>query len=140
MGSGFVVAVLIGAGIAIQVGVLGRSVTDTNPLAVSFALQISGVLAATAWATSRGVWVDVVSIGRNWWWIPLGVGGWVLVAALGFASSRIGVAPTLAISVAVQLLTALVIDTTTGSGQLGPRPLLGAAMVLGGAVLVSTAA
>jgi len=138
MSSGVVVAVIIGVGIAVQVSVLGRSAGDTSPLATSLALQLSGVAVATVWATSRGTWSEVLAIGRHWWWMPLGVGGWILVAALGFASNKIGVAATLALSVAAQLVTGLLIDSTTGTQRLGVLPALGAALILGGAILIAT--
>lgn len=139
MSSGAVVAVVIGIGIAVQVAVLGRTANDTNPLTVSLALQVSGVAVATVWATSRGAWAEVVAVGRYWWWIPLGAGGWMLVAALGFASNKIGVASTLALSVAAQLLTGLLIDSATGTHHLSATPALGAALIVGGAILVVTA-
>jgi transporter family-2 protein len=138
MSSGSLVAIIVGVGIAAQVAVLGRSTGATNPLAASFALQIAGVVAATAWATQRGAWSEVVSVSHHWWWIPLGVGGWVLVAALGFASSRIGVASTLALSIAAQLVTAVGFDTATGTSQIGLRPVLGVAMMLFGSFMVNS--
>jgi transporter family-2 protein len=137
MGSGFLVAVIVGVGIAVQVAVLGRSASGTSPLASSFALQVAGVAAATAWATHRGAWGEVIGVSSNWWWIPLGVGGWLLVAALGFASSRIGVAPTLALTVAAQLVSAVFIDASTGAGPIESRSVVGVAMVLLGTVLLS---
>lgn len=140
MSSGIVLALAIGVGIAVQVAVLGRTAGDANPLTVSFALQLAGVGVAAAWATSRGTWADVIAVGRYWWWIPLGAGGWILVAALGTASDRIGVASTLALSVAAQLLVALVIDSTAGTAPIGIQSTLGAALILGGVILVSTAA
>jgi transporter family-2 protein len=139
MSSGVVVAVIIGIGIAVQVSVLGRTASDTNPLTVSLALQRSGVAVAAVWATSRGAWADVFAVGRYWWWIPLGAGGWILVAALGFASNKIGVAATLALSVAAQLVAGLLIDSATGTHRLSATPALGAALILGGAILVVAA-
>ena len=139
MSGGIVVAVVVGVGIAIQVAILGRSVSDTNPLVVSLALQLSGVAVAAVWATSRGAWTDVVTVGRYWWWIPLGVVGWALVAALGFAANRIGIAPTLALSVTAQLVAGLLIDSASGTHRLGASAMLGAAMIVTGAVLVVTA-
>lgn len=140
MGSGLVIVVLVGIGIAVQVAVLGRTARETDPLAVAFALQISGVAVAAVWATTKGTWGDVLAIGRYWWWIPLGAGGWVVVAALGFAAERIGVAATVSVSVATQVLTAFAIDSSTGSGHVGARSVLGAALVLGGVIVVGPAA
>jgi uncharacterized membrane protein YdcZ (DUF606 family) len=138
MGGGFFVAVMVGVGVAVQVSVLGRSAGNTNPLAVSLALQISGVLVAAVWASNRGAWPDVLDVSRNWWWIPLGAGGWAVVAALGFASNKIGVAATLGLSLTAQLLAALIIDATRGTGHIGIQTSLGVGLILSGAIMVAT--
>lgn len=140
MNPGFVVAVVVGLGIAVQVAVLGRSARDTDPLAVSLALQIAGVAVAAVWATGRGTWAAVLSIGQQWWCIPLGVAGWIVVAALGYAANRIGVAHTLGLSITAQLVAGLIIDGVTGQGQVRPIATLGAALMVGGATLMLTAA
>ena len=75
-------------------------------------------------------------VGHNWWWIPLGAGGWALVAALGFASNRVGVAATVSLSVAAQLVAGLVIDRTAGSSDLEATTILGAVLILSGATLI----
>lgn len=85
-----------------------RSATDTNPLAVSLALQLAGIGGAAIWATLRSEWHAVLSVVTSWWWIPLGVGGWLVVAALGFAADRVGVATRLAVSIGAQMAAALV--------------------------------
>jgi hypothetical protein len=97
MSSGYIVAGLVGVGIAVQVAIVGRASNTAHPLAVSLALQIAGVAVAGAWATINGTWSDVAIVARLWWWVPLGVGGWIVVAALGFAASRVGVAGVLSI-------------------------------------------
>ena len=84
MSSGFVVAVMVGAGIAVQVAILGRAAGQLSPLAVSLALMVPGLLAATIWATATRSWGDVAVVPGKWWWLILGVGGWLVVAALGF--------------------------------------------------------
>lgn len=136
MNSGIVVAVFVGVGIAVQVAVLGRSADDTDPLAVSLALQIAGVAVAAVWASGRGAWAAVLSIVAQWWWIPLGAAGWVVVAALGFAAARIGVAVTLVVSITAQLLAGVVIDVVAGHLQVRPATALGAALMIGGVTLL----
>ena len=136
MSSGIVVAVLVGLGIAFQVSIVGRVADDTSPLAVSMALQLSGVAVAAVWATGQGSWAEVLAIGRYWWWIPLGVCGWVLVGALGFSSSRIGVASTLALSVTAQLVAGLILDSVRDSNQPNVASVLGVALTLAGVALV----
>jgi transporter family-2 protein len=136
MSSGIVVAVLVGIGIAVQVSILGRSSADTSPLTISLALQLSGVAVAAVWATGRGTWTEVLTIPRHWWWIPLGAGGWALVAALGFAASRIGVASTLALSVTAQLVAGSIADAVSGTGNVSRTSVLGTAMAVAGVTLV----
>ncbi len=139
MSSGYAVAGLVGIGIAVQVAIVGRASNTAHPLAVSLALQIAGVVVAGTWATINGSWSDVATVARQWWWIPLGIGGWIVVAALGFAASRIGVAAVLALSVGAQLIAGLVIDTTTGTNLVGVRSFLGAALVVSGVITMTTA-
>lgn len=123
-----------------QVAVLGRSARDTDPLTASLALQIAGVAVAAVWATSRGAWATVLNVGQLWWCIPLGAAGWIVVAALGFAANRIGVAQTLGLSITAQLVTGLVLDGVSGPGQIRPLVILGAVLVIGGAILMMSAA
>ena len=138
MSSGYAVAVLVGLGIAAQVAIVGRAASTSHPLAVSFALQLAGVAVAGAWATITASWADVLTAARQPWWIPLGVGGWIVVAALGYAANRVGVAAVLALSVGAQLLAGLVIDATMGTSILASRSFLGVLLVVSGAVLVTT--
>jgi uncharacterized membrane protein YdcZ (DUF606 family) len=136
MGSALLVAVAVGVAIAAQVALLGSAAGRMPPLAVSLALQVAGVLAGALWVTTTGSWQVVLAATRFWWWVPLGVLGWLLVAALGFASARIGVTATLGVSVAVQLLVGLAIDVARGRLVLGPRPVIGVLLLAAGVVLV----
>ncbi len=139
MSSGYVVAGLVGIGIAVQVAIVGRAANTAHPLAVSLALQIAGVAVAGGWATINGTWSDVAAVARLWWWIPLGVGGWIVVAALGFAASRVGVAAVLALSVGTQLITGLGIDAAIGTSLVGSRSFLGVVLVVSGVIVMTTA-
>lgn len=96
------------------------------------------VVVAGAWATIKLSWSDVAVVSRQWWWIPLGVGGWIVVAALGFAASRIGVAAALTSSVGAQLIAGLCIDAATGTRLVASRSLVGVALVLSGMILLAT--
>lgn len=138
MSSGFIVAGLVGIGIAVQVAIVGRASVTAHPLAVSLALQIAGVAVAGTWATINGSWPDVATVARLWWWIPLGIGGWIVVAALGFAASRVGVAAVLALSVGAQLIAGLGIDAAIGTSLVGSRSFLGVALVLSGVIVMTT--
>jgi len=139
MSSGYFVAGLVGLGVAIQVAIVGRASNTVHPLAVALALQIAGVAVAAVWATTSGEWPAVATVAHLWWWVPLGVGGWVVVAALGFAASRVGVAAVLAVSVGAQLATGLAIDTVAGTNALGSRSFVGVAFVLSGVLVMTTA-
>jgi uncharacterized membrane protein YdcZ (DUF606 family) len=139
MSSGYVVAGLVGIGIAIQVAIVGRASSSAHPLAISLALQIAGVVVAGVWATFNEAWSDVAGVARLWWWIPLGVGGWIVVAALGFAANRVGVAAVLALSIGAQLIAGLAIDAAVGTNLVGARSVLGVALVLSGVIVMTTA-
>jgi uncharacterized membrane protein YdcZ (DUF606 family) len=136
MGRALLVAVAVGVGVAVQVALLGGAVRRLHPLAISLALQIAGVVAGALWVTAAGAWHDVLSTMRSWWWVPLGVAGWLVVAALGYASGRIGVTVTVGVSVAVQLLVGLGIDVARGHVAVAPRPLIGVLALTAGVVLV----
>jgi transporter family-2 protein len=136
MGSALLVAVAVGVAVAVQVAVLGGVTRRMNPLGVSLALQVAGVVAGALWATAAGGWQVVPSAMRSWWWVPLGVVGWILVAALGYASGRIGVTVTLGVAVAVQLVVGLLFDVVRGQTVFGPRPLVGVLLLVAGVGLV----
>ncbi len=110
MGAGLLVAAATGVFIAVQVSVLGRSAASFDPLVVSFVVQAAGLVTGLVYVTSRGRWPDVAAVAGRWWWIPLGVLGWGLVGALGFAASRAGAAAALAVSIAVQVSAAWILD------------------------------
>jgi transporter family-2 protein len=137
MGSAYAVAALIGGGVAVQVAILGRSTGDYHPLAISAALQLAGFLAGTLWMVSQRAWSDVTSVVALWWRVPLGALGWLLVAALGYASNRIGVATTLALAVASQLLVGLGVDARSGAADRGVRPISGTVLLVVGLILIT---
>ena len=137
MGSALFVAAVIGAAIAVQVGIVGRSAERFNLLAISTLLQLGGLTAGVVWMAVRSGWGEVAAVARVWWWFPLGVVGWLLVAGLGFASARVGVATALAVSVTSQLTVGLAIDTGAGD-RIGVQSLLGLVLLGAGTVLVTT--
>ena len=137
MGSALVVAAGIGCVIALQVSIVGRAATRFNVLAVSLVLQVGGLLAGLTWTSIRSGWAEIAALTKLWWWLPLGVAGWVLVAGLGFASSRVGVAATLSVAVASQLTVGLAIDAGSGS-HLGIRALIGLLLLVSGTALITT--
>lgn len=131
------VALAIGAAIALQAATVGHLSGEVHPLTISLALLLSGVLVASTWATVRHAWPDVLAVTGRWWWLPLGIAGWVIVAALGWTASRLGVAVALAVVVGSQLTVGLVIDGVRGTGTVSWRAVGGVVLVVAGAALLS---
>jgi transporter family-2 protein len=137
MGSAIAVAIVVGVSIAIQVVVIGRVSRGMHPLAVSTALQGSGLLAGLIWVTARQTWSNTVSLVGNWWWLPLGALGWGIVGALGYSSARIGAGTTLAIVVAGQMVTGLILDHLSGETIIGVWQPVGAVLLVVGVTLIT---
>jgi transporter family-2 protein len=134
---GVLVAILVGLAVAVQVRILGASSSQYHPLSISFALQLAGVLAGLAWVTAQGDWRTITSVVVSWWWLPLGVGGWCVVASLGFSSARLGVATVLSVSIAAQLVAGLLLDARTTDRGLSVPSVVGATMVVTGVALIA---
>lgn len=134
---GVLVAILVGFGVAAQVRILGASSSQCHPLSISFALQLAGVLAGLVWITARSDWRTITAVVVSWWWLPLGVGGWVVVAALGFSSARLGVATVLSLSIAAQLVAGLLIDAGSTDRGLSAPSVIGAVLVVTGVALIA---
>lgn len=140
MAVAIVVAVGVGLAVAVQSSILGSASRSLHPLSVSLALQLAGMSIGLLWALHARAWTEVLIVVRQWWWVPLGLVGLVVVAAIGFASARLGVVTTLALIVAAQLLTGLALDVLSGAVELGPRQPLGVALVIGGVIVLSARA
>jgi len=140
MGSAIVIAAVVGVAVAVQVFLVGRASKITHPLAVSVALQVSGVLIGMIWAIYQRATSAVIGVTVQWWWLPLGALGWGIVAALGFSAGRLGASTTLAVVVAAQMLTGLAIDSVVGQVDLGIRQPVGVVLLVGGVLLVATRA
>lgn len=132
------VALCIGAAIALQATVVGRMTETLHPLAVSLSLLVSGLVVASVWASLRQAWPQALTVAVQWWWVPLGAVGWGIVAALGWTVTRLGVATALAVVVGSQLTVAIIVDLVRGSATIGWRNVAGAALVVIGATLLRT--
>lgn len=97
------VALVVGATIALQAAIIGRLSGTVHPLTISLSLLVSGILAGGLWVIRQTAWTDVATVARQWWWLPLGAAGWLIVGALGWTSARLGVAQALAIVIGAQL-------------------------------------
>lgn len=135
MGSALIVAIAVGCVIAIQVGVVGRAGQHYDLLVVSLVLQIGGLAAGFGWIAARSAWAEAIAVARMWWWIPLGAAGWAIVAGLGFASSRLGVAATLSVAITTQLGVGLAID---GGPTVTFRAITGLVLLVFGTVLITS--
>lgn len=131
------VAAAVGLAVAVQASILGGASRSLHPLGISFALQVAGVLVGLAWVIWSRAWSQVVEVATAWWWLPLGAVGLGVVAALGFASARLGALLTLAVVVAAQLGGGLILDLWRGQLVLDWRQPLGAVLVLAGVVLIA---
>lgn len=85
------IALIVGATIALQAATIGRLTIAINPLTISLSLMVSGVVIGGVWASLHSAWTDVATVARLWWWLPLGAAGWLIVGALGWTSERLGV-------------------------------------------------
>ena len=140
MGVAVVVAIGVGIAVASQVAIVGRASRSIHPLTVSLALQASGVLIAIGWAVWSRTWPQITEVAREWWWIPLGVLGWGIVAALGFSAARMGASSTLAIVIASQLIAALLLDRLVGRIEISFQAAAGALVLIFGVLLVTSSA
>lgn len=137
MPSAIVLALVVGSAIAVQVAIVGRASRALHPLVISLGLQAAGLLVGLGWLLWSRTWPQLPQVISQWWWLPLGIVGWVLVAALGFSAARLGTSATLAIVIGAQLVVGLFLDQASGRIELGVPQVLGAVLLVGGTVLVS---
>jgi transporter family-2 protein len=133
-----VIAVLVGIVVSAQVRILGRESDEIPVLAVSFALLAAGLIGGSVWMTLSANWGELGRVAVRWWWLPLGIAGWLIVAALGFAAARIGVASTLAVSVAAQLTAGYVADVQRRAMAFTARPVAALILLMAGTLLLVT--
>lgn len=137
MPSAVIVALVVGSAIAVQVGIVGRASRTLHPLVISLALQAAGLLVGLGWLLWSRTWPQLPQVIGQWWWLPLGIAGWVLVAALGFSAARLGASATLALVIGAQLVVGLGLDQAAGELEIAAPQVLGAVLLVSGAVLIS---
>lgn len=103
------IAVCVGIAVAFQghfMGAMDRTAGTATSVLVTYG--VGGVLAAMIWLAARGPSVT----GRHvpWYGWLAGPLGLVIVGGIGFAAPRLGLARTLVITVAAQMIAALIID------------------------------
>ncbi len=131
-----VVPILAGITIAVQAWLIGGMAESSSPLAISLALMLAGVCVGSAWSLVQHEWGTVGLVVRQWWWVPLGVAGWIIVAVLGWSANRLGVATALGLVVASQLVAGAVIDVLAGEQRNSLSSMAGALLVTAGALLM----
>jgi uncharacterized membrane protein YdcZ (DUF606 family) len=107
---GAVIAVLVGAVIAMQVRLLGRVSADAGPQVVGLLVSSAGVAVALVAVAAVRDWAAVGRIVTRPGWVVAGALGVVAVAGLGAASARAGTVVTVAGSIAGQLVAGAVLD------------------------------
>ena len=132
-----VVALIVVSAIAVQVAIVGRASRALHPLVISLALQVAGLIVGLGWLLWSRTWPQLPQVIGQWWWLPLGIVGWIVVAALGFSAARLGTSATLAIVIGAQLIVGLILDQAAGRLELGAPQVLGATLLVAGAILVS---
>jgi transporter family-2 protein len=136
VGVGIALAVGIGLLIGVQVTLLGRASERFDILAFTLMTQVGGFAVGLAIVLARGLLPQVAVAARSWWWVLLGATGITIITGIGVAASRAGIATTLALMVAAQLLLGLWLDAQRGA-VLG-RAGLGAALLVAGAYLITS--
>lgn len=103
------IAIIAGIAVAIQgqlMGAINRSAGTVTSTFITYG--VGGVLAAVIYFASR---VPANSVRQlPWYSWTAGAFGLIIVAGIGYAAPRIGLARTLVVTVAAQLLAAAIID------------------------------
>ena len=107
---GAVIAVLVGAAIAMQVRLHGRVTADAGPQIVGLLVSSAGVAVALVAVAVVRDWAAVGRVVTRPDWGIAGALGVIAVAGLGAASARAGTVVTVAGSIAGQLVTSAVLD------------------------------
>jgi uncharacterized membrane protein YdcZ (DUF606 family) len=130
-------AVLAGLLIALQAVAIGASTERSGPLVASSLVHLAGLALASLWLAFNVSWTQLSHAVRSPWWTLGGIAGFGIVAAVGTAVNRLGVAVTLAITTATQLLVGLLADAARGTATVAPRNILGVVVLVAGAYLVA---
>lgn len=137
---GVLLAVCAGVAIAVQVALVARAADRASALAISMWVQLGGAAAALAIIVVRGRLGELGDSGvLVWAWLPAGICGTVIISSLATATTQVGVATALGVSVAVQLVASLAWDRQQGLLERPVQALAGIVLLSAGAVVVATA-
>jgi bacterial/archaeal transporter family-2 protein len=131
-----------GAAIAIQNTIMGavvaRGVDFTGTLIINSTIGLSVLVAIAMIRSGPAFVVDIAAHARPWFVLP-GLLGTFFVFAGVFGYRHLGAATTIVLVVAAQLATGIALDAigvTGASRPIGLQTLLGAALIVTGALLV----
>jgi transporter family-2 protein len=110
MARGLVIAVIVGAGIAVQVRLLGRMSGDTGPLTVGLLVSAAGVAATLVAVAITSDWAAIARAAWRPEWVAAGALGAAIVAGLGIAADRGGTIVALVGAIAGQLVVGAFLD------------------------------
>lgn len=133
------VAAIAGVAVALQgqfMGTMNRSVGTVTGVFITYG--VGGLLATILWLIKRESLEGVRRI--PWYAWSAGALGLVIVAGIGYAAPRLGLSRTLVLTVAAQLVVAVIIDQfgLLGASQrtVDATRILGLALTVTGAWLV----
>ncbi|HEX2120106.1 MAG TPA: DMT family transporter [Thermoanaerobaculia bacterium] len=124
------IAVVAGIAVALQgqfMGTMDRTAGTITSVFITYG--VGGAIAATIWLARGGPLQNVRQV--PWYAWTAGALGLVIVGGIGYAAPRLGLARTLVITIAAQLLAALLIDRTLDA----PRAI-GFALTVAGVWLI----
>lgn len=129
------VAVIAGIAVAVQgelMGMLDRRLGTVTSVLVTYGL--GALLAAAIWVVRKGTFEKAREL--PWYAWTAGGFGLVIVGGIGYAAPRLGLSRTLVVTVAAQLIAALVIDYFAHGRAVDAWRVAGVALTIAGAWLI----
>ncbi len=134
-------AVAAGVLIAVQAAILGAFGERVNPFTASLWVHVGGVVFGVVVVAVARLGFHLEVVRQAPWGLLAGVAGFLLVGGIAVAVGGIGLASTLAIVTAVQLLVGFTLESSGVLGRsvaLDPLRVLGAALIVAGVYLVAS--
>jgi transporter family-2 protein len=131
MNAGLLVLIAVVAGVAVALqgnlmGAMDRAAGTVTSVFVTYG--VGGLVATALWLGRRESLAATRTI--PWYSWSAGLLGLIIVAGIGFAAPRLGLSRTLVITIAAQLVTALLLDRS-----FDPTRIAGCALTIVGAWL-----
>lgn len=127
-------AITAGVLIAVQTVIVGAFGARLHPFVASTWVHVGGLAFGVVGILVARASFEVEAVRRAPWGLLAGVAGVLLVAAIAVAVGGMGLASTLAMVTATQLMAGFVIES---SGVLGDRVALDPVRVVGAALIVA---